>query len=1040
MHYETAKQTLNNKDLQFMRLIIMLLCILALIPNASAGVEFPPSVPLNSHWYLQDASRIKGAGTEISMLSFHSNASWYRAVVPGTVLTSLVADGVYPEPLYGRNSLPSVIPDSLCRTSYWYRTTFRCPSSFANRQIFIKFNGINYEARIWLNGHYLGIMQGAFIRGVFNITGDISHRYQNVVAVEILPPDQPGHPVPQTLGRGYGPNGGVLEGDTPTFFDTIGWDWIPGIADRDMGIWQGVSLFATGPVVIQHPYVTTKITFAKTNSANINVQTSLSNVTDHPQTGQLVGVINGRLFVIKHIDIPAKSKQTVTASGDDFAALKIVSPHLWWPNGYGPHTLYKLKLQFTQHNYLSDSHIVSFGIRSITYGIHHGTGTLKLTVNQIPIMIRGGDWGMDEALKRSPKSRLEAQIKLNAAAGFTMIRNWCGQTTQEEFYRLCDKYGILVWNDYWLDDTVHYGIARQKEMFLANARDMLLHYRNHPCIAVWCEKNEFPIGPPFEAGMRQITNQLDPSRWLQACSSSGNGVGDGHYGIEPVVNYFKRFPDAFHTEMGAPSIPTLQDVHAMMPEKDWNTFDDDWTEHDMCQYNYQEALTRRYGPITGTADFVRKAQLADYETYRAIFEGHNASMFAPYTGIMIWMSNPAQPSMVWQIYSYDLEPDSSYFAVKHACEPVHIQMSPGGLVQVINNTTSRLKSLKVEVSLYNLNGTQSGNQRTSLSAKPLAATDVLQIKWTANISPVSFVQLRLRSANSHIISENFYWHSTAQDGENYHSLQTMPLTAVKLSGETVVKGDDYLMHIQVSNPNHSVALLVHLQLRNSISMKRILPVYYSDNYFSLVPGASRQITLKVSRTAMNAVKPVIAVDGWNVTCHSEHFKEFSVVPDRSTGFAHVSKIRNIDCGVGWLPGYAADCYYKGGNQEADDEVIATDGVPHADAPILYRTDRHGPCSYSIPVTQGHVYKVLLHFAETYYTGPHEREFNVSINGEQVLHNFDVFASAGGKDRALVEEFRGIRADPKGRIDIQFSNGAVDQPTICGIQIVPQASR
>ncbi len=901
----------------------------------------------------------------------------------------------------------------------------------------MKFNGINYMANVWVNGVLIGKIAGAFTRGIFNITTNLLLAHENVLAVEILPPLQPGHPDIQTLGRGYGPNGGVLEGNAPTFFDTIGWDWMPGIADRDMGLWQGVFLCATGPVIIQHPYVTSDITFGTTNRAVLTVQATLKNETQSAQAGIVAGTIAGRSFVTQRVVIPARSAKTLVLTGREFAALRITSPQLWWPNGYGPHTLYSLKLKFVQQKFISDRRVVSFGIRSITYGIHNGTGTLKLTVNQVPIMIRGGDWGMDEAMKRSPEPRLAAQIKLNALAGFTMIRNWCGQTTQEEFYRLCDRYGILVWNDYWLDDTVHYGIARQKAMFIANARDMLLHYRNHPCIAIWCEKNEFPVGPPFEAELRNVTQLLDPGRLLQACSSSGNGVGDGHYGIEPVANYFKKLPDAFHTEMGAPSIPTIQALHHMMPQRDWSSFNDDWTEHDMCQYDFQEALTNRYGPITGTADFVRKAQLADYETFRAIYEGRNSQMFAPCTGIMIWMSNPAQPSLVWQIYSYDLEPNSSYFAVKHACERVHVQMTPDGEVQIINNTTSPLKSLHVEAALYDIHGVPIRHQFASIFADPLSATTALQIRWPANSSELDFVELTLRGPGSAIISRNFYWHSNAPGGEDYQRLQTMPRTPVTVTGTVVTQGSDSVIRIVVSNPNRAVALLTHLQLKNGITGRRILPVYYSDNYVSLLPGETRLITIRASRSVVSISKPVIAVDGWNVTCRAAHYKGFSVAPNKAAGFSHGSVVHNIDCGVGWLPGYAADCYYTGGNQETCDETVATSGIALAAPPLLYRTDRHGPCRYAIPATPGRSYTVRLHFAETYYNAPREREFNVFINRVQVLKNFDIFAAAGGKDRALVEDFPRIHPNSHGEIDVRFTTGAVDQPTICGIQIVPQ---
>ncbi len=1031
--------TQSHSTLQWLwRHTMLVSAMIATLVGASyaQAAPFPTEFNLSTGWSMQDAHLVRQPGKVVSTERYFPATHWYPAVVPGTVLTTLVADGVYPEPLYGLNSLPSVIPDSLCRTAYWYRTVFTLPISYLHRQVFLTFNGINYQARIWVNGRRAGSVTGAFRRGIFNVAKLVVPGAKNVLAVEILPPFQPGHPAIQTLGKGYGPNGGVIEGNTPTFFDTIGWDWMPGIADRDMGIWQSVTVHATGPVIIEHPYVTSQITFARVNHAVITVQATVRNETGNPQIGQLTGTLAGRTFESSTVSLPGFAARTLTFTASKFPALYLRSPHLWWPNGYGAHTLYHLTLKFAQRHSLSDRRVVPFGIRSISYGLNQGTHTLKIAVNHVPIMIRGGDWGMDEAMKRTSEARLNAQIKLNAEAGFTMIRNWCGQTTQEDFYRLCDKYGILVWNDYWLDDTVHYGIARQRNVFLANAKDMLYHYRNHPCIAVWCEKNEFPVGPPFESGLRLITKSLDPSRLLQACSSSGDGVGDGYYGIEPVSFYFKKRPDVFHTETGAPSIPTLQDIHAMMPKRDWNTFNDDWTEHDMCQYNYQEALASRYGPITGTADFVRKAQLADYETYRAIFEGANARMLNPYTGIMIWMSNPAQPSMVWQIYSYYLEPDSAYFAVKRACEMIHVQMSPTGQVAVINNTARNLHKLDVEAQVYNLNGSLSSTQKDLVSAKALSATYGMQIVWNSDMSPVTFVRLTLRSREGSVISRNFYWHNSTKKSEDYRDLQSMPHTIVSINGISKRVGSSEVIKLSVTNPGGAVALLTHLQVRSSTSGKRILPAYYSTNYFSLVPGERRAVTIRVAKKLLGNALPLIVVDGWNVTCRRNYYPTLWVAPDKSTGFAHTEQIQNIDCGVGWLPGYSADCYFHGGNQEACDETVTTVDTPLAAPAILYRTDRHGPCNYRIPVGTRHTYTILLHFAETYYTAPNERVFNVLINGKTVLRNFDIFKAAGGKNRALVEKFTDVRSE-NGEVNIRFENGKVDQPTICGIQVIPQ---
>ncbi len=169
--------------------------------------------------------------------------------------------------------------------------------------------------------------------------------------------------------------------------------------------------------------------------------------------------------------------------------------------------------------------------------------------------------------------------------------------------------------------------------------------------------------------------------------------------------------DYFKTETGSVSVPTLESIHGMMPEKDWETINDDWAEHDFAKGNsgadkYPGEIAARYGEFRNLADFVRKAQMANYEAFRAMYEGRNAQLFHPTTAIITWMSNPAQPSFVWQIYHYDLEPMSSFFAVMHASELVHIQFNEAnGQVQVINNKPEPVTDAVARVAVYNLDGT-----------------------------------------------------------------------------------------------------------------------------------------------------------------------------------------------------------------------------------------------------------------------------------------------------------------------------------------------
>jgi hypothetical protein len=688
----------------------------------------PSNVPLASGWQLQEVAKVSQTGSAVAATTFNA-VGWYPAVVQGTVLTSLVAAKIYPEPLYGENNRPEVIPDTLARTPYWYRIVVTVPTSYRGHHVWLNFDGINYSGAVWVNGNEIGLVRGAFIRGRFDITGFVIPGKQTAIAVLIAPEPNPGIPHEHTIRNGVGKNGGITTIDGPTFLSTIGWDWMPAIHDRDTGIWQKVYLSATGPVLMNDPTVTTTLPLPRTDSATINVATKLENVSDRPVEGILRGRL-GNIEFTKSVQMEAHSTQIVNFDPASTPVLRMRHPRLWWPNGYGAHNLYRMHLTFTTGQIVSDHKIIEFGIRNISYSLP-GSSTLTISVNGVPIFIRGGNWGLDEAMKRIPISRLDAAIRLHKLAHLSMIRNWVGQSTSNEFYDLCDKYGLLVWDEFFQPNPNNGPDPIDIPTYIANVRDTILRLRNHPSIAVWCARNEGNPPPVLDEQIRNMLNELDPTRLYQASSTSGLGVrSKGPYSWREPREFYKITDDFFKTETGSVSIPTLESIHGMMPQKDWETINDDWAEHDFAKgYSgaevYPAQLANRYGAIRNLADFVRRGQMANYEAFRAMFEGRNAKLFHPATGVITWMSNPAQPSFVWQSYHYDLEPMSSYFGVMHASELQHIQFNQeNGHLEFINNLPVPLADSLAHIAIYDLRGNKVSATSVSFTGVPEVMTDL----------------------------------------------------------------------------------------------------------------------------------------------------------------------------------------------------------------------------------------------------------------------------------------------------------------------------
>lgn len=850
------------------------------------------------HWHMQNAAKVQASAAELSSPRFHPEG-WYTATVPGTVLTTLVENHVYPEPLYGESM--RTIPESLSRTSYWYRTTLTVPPTYRGHRTWLHFGGINYSAQIWLNGKQIGSMRGAFIRGDFDITGLIKPGKSAGLAVLIAPQPHPGTPHEHTVANGTGHNGGETAIDGPTFLSTIGWDWLVTVRDRDTGLWQPVTLSDTGPVTVDAPHVVSNLAPAL-DSADLDITTDLVNHTHKPVSGTLVGTITGETDSIafrKEVRIDANGRQTVSVSATSDAALHISKPRLWWPNGYGQPNLHHLALRFDTAQGTSDQAMVQFGIRKVEYQVP-GSDVLTLVVNNVKVMVRGGNWGMDEAMKRIPRQRLETEVRMHALANLNLIRNWVGQSTSPDLYDLADKYGLMLWDEFFQPNPGDGPNVTDYDTYVANVTDKVVRYRNHPAIVVWCARNEGHPPVALDTQLAALMKQLDPTRLYQSSSTDGRGVSSHGPYYWRAPRYFYQINEAFKTETGSVSVPTLESIQGMMPRKDWETIDDDWAQHDMAAgaqrgNEYPFTLAHRYGAIRNLADLTRKAQLANYEAFRAMYESRNATMFQNTTGVITWMSNPAQPSFVWQLYHYDLEPNAALFAVKKAGEQVHVQVDEAlRTVQVVNNSAAPLSGLRLTQTVYRLDSSLSSQSTIAVATVPASTTTTVNTLWIdPHISEVYFVKLDLHGADKQLLSTNLYWMNVAQD--DFAPLTTMRKAVLHVTAVPKQAGENTLLDVTVVNPSPFVALLAHLQLHRKADDARVLPVFYSDNYVSLAPGETRKLTVEANTADLKG-GPVLLIDGYNVdvepvtapvdvrlnqNAQPEHWPASSLVPTRS---------------------------------------------------------------------------------------------------------------------------------------------------------------
>jgi hypothetical protein len=320
-------------------------------------------------WALREAPKVTATPQALTDAGFRAK-DWMRATVPGTVLTTMIDDGVYPDPAYGLNNL--AIPETLNKQDYWYRNSFEVPAAMqaaldSHYHVELCFAGINYQAEIWLNGKQLGTIKGAFRRGQFDVTGLLRAKEKNVLAVKISPPPHPGIPQEQSVLGGAGENGGTMELDGPTFLATEGWDWIPAVRDRDSGIWQPVTMKITGGLRLGDAQILPTFHDHHFDQADVMLRVPVTNLSTESVEATISGSFD-QVSVEKRVTL-APGENMVVFNPAEFAQLHVAHPRLWWPNGYGKPELYTLHLtaSLAQQTIASDSRDFRFGIREISY-------------------------------------------------------------------------------------------------------------------------------------------------------------------------------------------------------------------------------------------------------------------------------------------------------------------------------------------------------------------------------------------------------------------------------------------------------------------------------------------------------------------------------------------------------------------------------------------------------------------------------------------------------------------------------------------------
>ena len=819
---------------------------------------------------------------------------WIPATVPGTVLGSYVDIGAVPDPNFADNQL--YISDSYFRSDFLYRRNFT--ASFDSPRQFLTFDGINWKADVSLNGTYLGLIQGAFNAETFDVTG-ILRKGKNLLEVTVRHNEHYGtikEATPYTPDK----NGGILGADNPTMHATIGWDWIPTVRGRNMGIYDDVRLTYTGNVTVDDPFVRTELPLPDTTRATVFASVVLTNHSSQPVSGTVRGSFGPVEF----------SSQEALKAGESrlvsFSPAVFENPKLWWPNGYGKPNLYPVEFSFEADGKVSHSVAFSSGVRQMEYTMEpyqasgyspfigrNNNQRLSLYINGRRFVGFGGNWGFPEHLLKYGEKEYDIAVGYHKAMNFTMIRDWVGMIGSKAFYDACDRHGIMIWQDFWLANPWDGPDPDNPEMFNAIAEKYVKRIRNHPSIGLYVGRNEGYPPEEIDSFLVSMVAREHPGLYYIPHSAADGVSGGGPYNAKPVKEYFSMFGnDKFHSERGMPAVMNYENMVRAFGEENVEPFNSlahpnqIYGLHDYTlgrlegsaqeAESFNELLVKGFGEPASARTFAYLAQWINYDGYRAMFESRAAHR----RGLLLWMSHPAWPSMVWQTYDYYFEPTGAYFGCKKACEPVHIFMNPlTGGVEAVNYRAGKLCGLTASAKVLNMDGSIAWSGSASLDLPEDSTASCFPLEVPSDISPVYFVKLELTDAAGEVLSRNFYWQGREEG--NYQALWDLPQAQLKKSFDKVSDGS-YVATVE--NTGSVPALMLRLKLVDSRTGELILPVLYSDNYFFLMPGESRSIDIRVS-----SGNPALEIEGLNIDdvfSVKDYEAALEGIIDRTAGLFH----------------------------------------------------------------------------------------------------------------------------------------------------------
>jgi beta-mannosidase len=789
------------------------------------------------------------------------------AVVPGHAQTALLRGGLLPSPYYG---LDSRLWEWTSERDWVYERTFSLPTDgqqLPGQRCRLRFEGIDDAAHVFLNGRHVGDHQGQFVPAEWDVTGLLDPGEENrlLVVAERAPEVQ-------------GQIGWTSRERRWKSRFAYGWDWCTRLPP--VGLWDSVSLVLTGPAWFRSVSIHPNLSIDRTEAA-------LSIVSEFASEGDIPAVIVAEI-TLDGLPV-ADVEDPITLHPSDTVlvqSLTIPRVQLWWPNGCGRQPLYELKLSLLDRGgRLLDQRVVEFGVRDVQAvpceGASPDSLPYGLTVNGRRVWIKGWNWvPVDQLYGQDLEERYERLLRLAKDAHVNLLRVWGGGLLEKEaFYRLCDRCGIMVWQEFPLSSSGIDNTPPSDPAYLdyirTQAETMLPRRRNHPSLVLWCGGNELtgddlqPLGSdhPALAELRAAVEAEDPQRlWLPtspagpcfAADPARKGSlhdvhGPWHWlGLRDHPAFYNGIDPLLHSEFGCEGTagrPALEAVFEGSPPLP-DTADPVWMHHGGAWWLRPEPVEAAFGTLKDVPTFVRASQLLQAMGLQYAVEANRRRKWRC-AGTLPWQFNEPWPNAICtNTVDYSGRPKPAYYAVKRAYRPFHVSasfrtFSWSGEARFeadiwLHNSGAQRSLLNVVATIAGLEGRELYQENLAGEAPENSAENVGDLSWRfpPEFESPFLLLLEVVDEEGEIIARNAYLHSRAGDPA-FAPLLSVPETTLRIER----RDEGVLIH----NAGSAVALNVAVEAGDAL---------VEDSGFPLLPGASLELAVEAKGVA-------VTVQAWN---------------------------------------------------------------------------------------------------------------------------------------------------------------------------------